>query len=222
MLAAARDPQVKRVVYASSSSVYGDSSTLPKHEAMSPKPLSPYALQKLIGEQYASLYHNLYSLETVVLLFFNVFGPRQKPSSPYSGVISLFIAALREGKQPTIYGDGEQTRDFTFVGDVAAGVLAACAADEVEGRVINLAGGRRTSLNQLFAILRDLTGRAIEPVYSAPRPGDVRDSQADPRLAIGLLGFEPGVSLEEGLRRTIEWQDSSSLRRPTLRSGGSH
>ncbi len=210
VLAAARDAQVKRVVYASSSSVYGDSLTLPKDETMSPNPLSPYALQKLIGEQYMSLYHRLYGLETVALRFFNVFGPRQNPSSPYSGVISLFIAALRKGQQPTIYGDGEQTRDFTFVGDVAAGVLAACAATEVEGRVINLAGGRRTSLNQLFAILRDLTGRVIEPVYSVPRFGDVRDSQADPRLAIELLGFEPRVNLEEGLRRTIEWQDSNS------------
>ena len=221
VLTAARDAQVKRVVCASSSSVYGDSPTLPKHEAMPPNPLSPYALQKLIGEQYTSLYHALYGLETVSLRLFNVFGPRQNPSSPYSGVISLFIAALREGRQPTIHGDGEQTRDFTFVGDVAAGVLAACAAAEVGGRVINLAGGGRTSLNQLFGILRDLTGRAVEPVYGAPRPGDVRDSQADPRLATGLLGFEPRVSLEEGLRRTIAWQDTSASRRPAARSAAS-
>ena len=221
VLTAARDARVRRLVYASSSSVYGDSPTLPKDEAMRPNPLSPYALQKLIGEQYTSLYHALYGLETVSLRFFNVFGPRQDPRSPYSGVISLFIAALREGRPPTIYGDGEQTRDFTYVGDVAAGLLAACAAAEVGGCVINLAGGGRTSLNQLFGILRDLTGSAVEPIYGAPRPGDVRDSQADPRLATRLLGFEPRVSLEEGLRRTIAWQDASASRPPGARSAAS-
>ena len=210
LLTAARDAGVKRVVYASSSSVYGDSPTLPKNEAMAPNPRSPYALQKLVGEEYARLFYRLYELETVSLRFFNVFGPRQDPSSEYSGVISLFIAALSEGRPPTIYGDGEQTRDFTFVSDVVNGVIAAMQARDVAGRVINVARGGRTSLNRLLAILRELTGITVEPRYIEPRSADVRDSQADINLAVRMLSFDPQVTLEEGLRRTIEWQRRSA------------
>ena len=205
LLEAARAAQVKRVVFASSSSVYGDSPTLPKHERMTTNPLSPYALQKLIGEQYLRLFHSLYGLDAVALRFFNVFGPRQDPSSPYSGVISLFTAALNEGRQPTIHGDGGQTRDFTYVSDVAFGVIAASTADGVGGKVMNLAPGGRVSLNSLFAVLRDVIGADVEPLYGPPRAGDVRDSQADNTLARELLGFDAEVTVEEGLRRTVDW-----------------
>ena len=205
LLEAARAAEVKRLVFASSSSVYGDSPTLPKHERMPTKPLSPYALQKLIGEQYARLFNSLYGLDTVSLRFFNVFGPRQDPSSAYSGVISLFTAALCEGKRPTIHGDGGQTRDFTYVSDVASGVIAASTAAGVSGRVMNLAPGGRVSLNSLFEVLRDVIGVDLEPLYGPSRKGDVRDSQADNTLARELLGFDPQVTVEEGLRRTVEW-----------------
>ncbi len=205
LLNAARQAGVKRVVFASSSSVYGNSPTLPKHEEMPAHPLSPYALQKLMGEQYMRLFYELYGLETVSLRFFNVFGPRQDPGSPYSGVISLFTAALSEGRQPTVYGDGEQTRDFTYVSDVATGVISAATASGVAGRAINLAPGGRVSLNRLFRTLRELIGADLEPLYDAPREGDVRDSQADNTLARDLLGFDAKVTLDEGLRRTVEW-----------------
>ena len=211
LLDAARQAGVKRVVFASSSSVYGNSPTLPKHEEMPPRPLSPYALQKLMGEQYMRLFFELYGLETVSLRFFNVFGPRQDPGSPYSGVISLFTAALSEGRQPTVYGDGEQTRDFTYVSDVATGVISAATASSVAGRAINLAPGGRVSLNRLFRTLRELIGADVQPLYDAPREGDVRDSQADSTLARDLLGFDAKVTLDEGLRRTVEWyQDSQN------------
>jgi UDP-glucose 4-epimerase len=209
LLEAARAADVKRVVFASSSSVYGDSPTLPKHERMPTKPLSPYALQKLIGEQYMRLYSSLYGLDTVSLRFFNVFGPRQDPSSPYSGVISLFTAALSERRQPTIHGDGGQTRDFTYVSDVAAGVIAASTASRVSGKVINLAPGGRVSIDSLFAVLRELIGADVTPIYGPPREGDVRDSQADNTLAREFLGFDAKVTIEEGLRRTVEWYRST-------------
>ena len=206
LLLAARDAEVRRVVQASSSSVYGESRTLPKHEAMPPSPLSPYALHKLIAEQYAALFAQLYGLETVSLRFFNVFGPRQSPSSQYSGVISLFTAALLAGQAPTIYGDGEQTRDFTYVSDVAGGIIKALTAPGVSGRTINVACGGRTSINDLCGMLQRVTGTTLDPRYDEPRAGDIRDSQADVSLARELLGFEPDVSIEEGLRRTVEWQ----------------
>ena len=212
LLVAARDAGVRRVVLASSSAVYGETATLPKREDACPAPLSPYALHKLIGEQYAALFTRLYGLETVALRFFNVFGPRQAPSSQYSGVISLFTAALLAGRSPTIYGDGEQTRDFTYVGDVVAAVLAACAAPSgaVAGRAINVARGTRTSVNALYAALQRVTGASgVEPAYAEARPGDIRDSQADITLARELLGFEPSVTVEEGLRRTVAWQRSA-------------
>ena len=210
LLEAARAAEVKRVVFASSSSVYGDSPTLPKHEKMPTSPLSPYALQKLIGEQYMGLYFSLYGLETVSLRFFNVFGPRQDPSSPYSGVISLFTAALSERRQPTIHGDGRQTRDFTYVSDVAAGLIAASTASGVSGKVINLAPGGRVSIDSLFAVLRELIGADVTPIYGPPREGDVRDSQADNTLAREFLGFDAKVTIEEGLRRTVEWYRSTA------------
>ena len=205
LLVAARDAKVKRVVYAGSSSAYGNTPTLPKVETMPTAPLSPYALQKLVAEQYCQMFTTLYGLETVTTRYFNVFGPRQDPSSPYSGVISLFISALCEGRQPKIYGDGEQTRDFTYVANVVDGVLRACHAPAASGEVINVATGGRISLNQLFRVIRDLVKSDLEPVYKETRAGDVRDSQADISKARRLLGYEPTASFEDGLARTVEW-----------------
>jgi len=205
LLVAARDAGVKRVVYAGSSSAYGNSPTLPKVETMPTAPLSPYALQKLVAEQYCQMFTQLYGLETVTIRYFNVFGPRQDPSSPYSGVISLFISALCEGRRPTIYGDGQHTRDFTYVANVVDGVLRACEAKGASGEVINVATSGRVSLNQLFQTIRDLVGAQVEPIYADPRPGDVRDSQADIGKARRLLGYEPRVSFDDGLKKTVEW-----------------
>ena len=204
VLVAARDAGVRRVVYAGSSSAYGDTPTLPKHEAMPTQPLSPYALQKLVGEQYLQLFTSLYGLETVTIRYFNVFGPRQDPSSPYSGVISLFTSALLEGRRPTICGDGEQTRDFTYVANVVDGVLRACRAD-ASGQVVNVATGGRVSINQLCQTLSELIGVNISPEYAPARAGDVLHSQADIRRARQLLGYEPLVSFREGLQRTVDW-----------------
>jgi nucleoside-diphosphate-sugar epimerase len=211
VLVAARDAKVRRVVYAGSSSAYGNTPTLPKVETMGTAPLSPYALQKLVAEQYCQMFTTLYGLETVTIRYFNVFGPRQDPSSPYSGVISLFISALCEGRRPTIYGDGEHTRDFTYVANVVDGVLRACVAPEASGEVINVATGGRISLNQLFTAVRTLVGVTIEPIYSAPRAGDVRDSQADIGKAQRLLGYQPTVSFAEGLGRTVAWYREHTL-----------
>src|SRR5688500_6229814 len=205
VLVAARDAGVRRLVYAGSSSAYGNAATLPKVETMVPAPLSPYALQKLVAEQYCQMFTQLYGLETVTIRYFDVFGPRQDPSSPYSGVISLFISALCEGRRPTIYGDGGHTRDFTYVANVVDGVLRACEAKRASGEVINVATAGRVSLNQLFQTIRDLVGAHVEPIYADPRPGDVRDSQADIGKARRLLGYEPRISFDEGLRKTVEW-----------------
>jgi UDP-glucose 4-epimerase len=209
VLLAARRAGVTRVVYAGSSSAYGDTAALPKREDMPAAPLSPYALQKLVGEQYAQLFTKLYGLETVTTRYFNVFGPRQDPGSPYSGVISLFIKALREGRAPTIYGDGGQTRDFTYVSDVVSGVLAAATTPGVAGEVINVANGGRVSLLDVLATLERIMGVRVETVFAARRAGDVRDSQADISKARRLLGFEPKTTLEDGLRRTVAWFESS-------------
>jgi UDP-N-acetylglucosamine/UDP-N-acetyl-alpha-D-glucosaminouronate 4-epimerase len=209
VLVAARDAGVRRLVYAGSSSAYGNAAALPKVETMPAAPLSPYALQKLVAEQYCQMFTRLYGLETVTIRYFNVFGPRQDPSSPYSGVISLFISALCDGRQPTIYGDGEHTRDFTYVANVVDGVLRACHAKEASGEVINVATGGRISLNQLFRTVRDLVGARVEPIYAAPRAGDVRDSQADIQKARQLLGYEPKVSFDEGLKKTVDWYRTS-------------
>jgi UDP-glucose 4-epimerase len=182
-----------------------DAAALPKREDMAADPLSPYALQKLVSEQYARMFTSLYGLDTVTTRYFNVFGPRQDPSSPYSGVISLFIRAFLDGRAPMIHGDGRQTRDFTYVANVVDGVLKACHASGVGGGVFNVATGGRISLNQLCRVLQQLTSSSIEPVFGPPRVGDVRDSQADITLARERLSYEPTVSLEEGLAQTLAW-----------------
>jgi nucleoside-diphosphate-sugar epimerase len=205
VLVAARDAGVKRVVFAGSSSVYGDAATLPKHETMTPNPLSPYALQKLVGEQYLRMFTRLYGLETVSIRYFNVFGPRQDPGSPYSGVISVFATALLENRSPKIYGDGGQTRDFTYIANVVDGVLRACTAPGASGESINVATGGRISLNDLFREMKRIVGADVDPTYGDSRKGDVRDSQATIEKAKTLLGYEPIVPFEEGLKRTIEW-----------------
>ena len=213
VLLAARDSGVKRVVFAGSSSVYGDAAVLPKREDMRPSPLSPYALQKLIGEQYCQLFTRLYGLETVTTRFFNVFGPRQQPGSPYSGVISLFIEALASGKSPAVHGDGRQTRDFTYVGDVVTGVLRASEAPNIAGDVINVAVGGRISLLDLIRTLQDILKQKAEPTFGPPREGDVRDSQADVEKARRHLQFAPQTSFEDGLRQTVAWFQSQQLSR---------
>jgi len=214
VLVAARDAGVRRVVFAGSSSAYGDAPTLPKHEEMPSRPLSPYALQKVIGEQYLQMFTRLYGLETVSIRYFNVFGPRQDPSSPYSGVISVFATALLENRAPTIYGDGGQTRDFTYVANVVDGVLRAVDAEGASGEVINVATGGRVSLNELFEAMRRLIGADVHPAYAEPRAGDVRDSQADIGRARRILGYEPSVSFEDGLARTVAWYRASRAAAP--------
>ena len=205
VLVAARDAGVKRLVFAGSSSAYGNTPTLPKHEEMPPNPLSPYALQKVVGEQYLQMFTRLYGLETVSIRYFNVFGPRQDPTSPYSGVISVFATALLDNRSPKIYGDGEQTRDFTYVANVVDGVLRACEAPNASGEVINVATGGRISLKDLFYEMRKIVGAAVDPTHTEPRQGDVRDSQADITKARTILGYQPIVSFEDGLKKTIEW-----------------
>jgi UDP-glucose 4-epimerase len=210
LLNAARSSGVRRVVYAASSSAYGDQPTLPKDEEMRPDPLSPYAVAKLVGEYYCQVFTRAYNLETVCLRYFNVFGPRQDPSSEYSGVISRFISALLSGERPIIYGDGEQSRDFTYIADVVAANMRAAETTTGVGQVINFARGERTTLNQLLNILKSITGRSdAEVEYREPRTGDVRHSLADITRARKMLGYEPQTSLEEGLRLTIEWWKQS-------------
>ena len=205
VLVAARDAGVKRLVFAGSSSAYGNTPTLPKSEDMPSNPLSPYALQKVIGEQYLQMFTRLYDLETVSIRYFNVFGPRQDPTSPYSGVISVFATALLENRPATIYGDGGQTRDFTYVANVVDGVLRACEAPQASGEVINVATGGRISLNELYAEMKKIVGATVEPDYKEVRQGDVRDSQASIEKAKTILGYQPIVSFEDGLKRTIQW-----------------
>jgi UDP-glucose 4-epimerase len=205
VLMGARDAGVRRVIYAASSSAYGDTLVLPKVEDMPPNPRSPYALQKQVGEAYCQLFTRMYGLETVSIRYFNVFGPRQHPSSPYSGVLSLFIKAALAGTAPTIYGDGEQTRDFTYIDNVVDGVLRAIDAPNAVGEVINVASGGRISLNKAWAKLGEIVGPLPAANYGPPRAGDVRDSQADISKADHLLGYRPHISFEDGLRRTVEW-----------------
>lgn len=213
LLIAARDAGVRRVVFAGSSSVYGHATVLPVREDCPANPLSPYALQKLVGEQYCRLFSNLYGLETVSTRYFNVFGPRQQPGSPYSGVISLFIEALAQGRSPLVHGDGLQSRDFTFVGDVVRGVLAACDAPGLSGEVLNVAAGGRATLLDLLSTLQRILGTNVQPTFDTARPGDVRHSQADISKARDLLGYEPVVGFAEGLRQTVEWYQSARLAR---------
>jgi len=203
LLVAARDAKVRRFVMASSSSLYGDSPTLPKVESMAPAPISPYGLQKLAGETYLGIFHKLYGTPTVALRYFNVFGARQDPGSEYSAVIPKFIAAIKEARRPTIYGDGEQTRDFTFIANVVAANIAACAADSAAlGGAYNIACGDRISLNELVRILSGFAGRDVAARYAARRPGDIEHSLAGIDKARALLGWSPEVSVRDGLRRT--------------------
>jgi UDP-glucose 4-epimerase len=205
VLRACAQRKVQRVVYAASSSAYGDTEVLPKTESMAPRPKSPYALQKLVGEYYGSVFSSCFGLDVVSLRFFNVYGPRQDPSSPYSGVLSIFMRRLLERQPPAIYGDGEQSRDFTYVEDVAALCLKAARAPGVAGRVYNAGNGGRFTLNEVWRTLCRIEGVEITPEYGPAREGDVRDSQADTESARRDLGHDPRFSMEEGLRRTLEW-----------------
>jgi len=205
MLVAARDNKVKRFVFAASSSAYGETPTLPKTEAMRPEPISPYGVSKFVGELYAQAFGRCYGLENVSLRYFNIFGPRQDPDSPYSGVLSRFATAFLDEEQPVVFGDGEQTRDFTFVENAVQANLLACEASGASGGVFNVGTGGRVSLNQTLEILRRITGKNLEAKYDSPREGDIRDSQADISKARQILGYRPTVEFEEGLTRTFEW-----------------
>jgi nucleoside-diphosphate-sugar epimerase len=202
------------VIYAASSSAYGDQETLPKVETMAPQPLSPYAAAKLMGEYYCSVFHNVYGLETISLRYFNVFGPRQNPSSQYSGVISRFIDALMKDDRPTIYGDGEQTRDFTYVDNVVDANIKAARTTKGLGQTANVANGERVSLNKLLSVMKRVTGRhGIDAVFEPERKGDVKHSQADNARAREWLGYEKLVGLEEGIEKTIDWWKQSRFAR---------
>ena len=210
LLVAARAANVRRVIYAASSAAYGNTPTLPKHEGMLPAPITPYAVAKLAGEHYLGCFTRVYGLETVSLRYFNVFGPYQDPTSHYSGVLAIFCRKMLAGEQPTIYGDGEQSRDFTYIENVVRGNLLAAEApaERVAGQMMNLATGEKTTLNRTVAILKDLTGYKGEPAYAEPRAGDIKDSLADISRAKTLLGYGPTVDFREGLRRTVEWYRS--------------
>jgi nucleoside-diphosphate-sugar epimerase len=205
VLVAARDNKVKRVVLAASSSAYGETPTLPKHEAMQPVPISPYGVSKYVCELYAQTFGRCYGLENVSLRYFNIFGPRQDPDSPYSGVLSRFAAAFLEEEQPVVFGDGEQTRDFTYVDNAVQANLLACEAATASGCVFNIGTGDRISLNQTLQQFRRISGKKLEAKYQPPREGDIRDSQADISKAVEFLGYQPTVRFEEGLERTLEW-----------------
>jgi nucleoside-diphosphate-sugar epimerase len=209
VLVAARDARVKRVVFADSAAVYGDSPALPRVESQPPQPLSPYALTKLTGEYFCRIFTEVFGLEAVPLRFFNIFGPRQNPHSPYTGVLSKFIVAYLSDETPVIFGDGEQSRDFTYVANVVDAVLRACAAPDAAGRAINVGVGASFTLNQTIAVLNRIFERDVKPRYVAPRPGDVRHSRADVTLARQLLCYEAKVSFEEGLRMTVDWYRSA-------------
>ena len=205
LLMASRDAGIERFVYSSSSSVYGDTPTLPKREDMVPMPLSPYAVQKLTGEYYCGIYHDLYGLKTFCLRYFNVFGPRQDPESPYSAVIPLFIDALKNDRPPVIYGDGNQTRDFTYVDDVVSANIRCCSApDEAAGGVYNIAREDRMSINDLVHMLMSIMDKNIKPVYEDARPGDVQDSQGDVSRTQEILGWRAQTGFEDGLKKTVE------------------
>jgi UDP-glucose 4-epimerase len=211
LLVAARDAKVKRVTYASSSSLYGDTPTLPKHEGMIPNPISPYAVSKLTGEYYMSSFYRVYGLETVSIRYFNVFGPRQDPTSMYSGVLAIFISKMLRGEQPTIHGDGEQSRDFTYIDNVVSGNLLACEApaNRVAGKYFNVATGTRVTLNYTYSVLQTLIGYSEPPVYGPDREGDIKHSLADISQAEQQLGYKTLVKFEEGLARTVNWYRES-------------
>lgn len=212
VLVAARDAQVKRVVFAASSSAYGETSTLPKVETMPPRPISPYGVTKFVGELYSQVFGRVYGLETVSLRYFNVFGPRQDPTSQYSGVLSRFSLALLEGAQPVVFGDGEQSRDFTYIDNVVDATLRACEAQGASGMVLNIGTGARITLNQVLRVFEKITGRPVRAKYEPPRAGDILHSQADISLARKVLGYEPHVDFGEGLRNTWDWYRKSYTR----------
>jgi nucleoside-diphosphate-sugar epimerase len=205
VLLAARDNKVRRVVIAASSSAYGETPTLPKKETMQPAPISPYGVTKYVAELYAFVFGRCYGLETVCLRYFNIFGPRQDPDSPYSGVLSRFATAFLDGEQPVVFGDGEQTRDFTYVENAVQANLLASEAPDAAGQTFNVGTGARISLNRTLELLRKISGKHLEAKYDPPREGDIRDSQADISRAKRSLGYEPSVEFEEGLQKTFDW-----------------
>jgi UDP-glucose 4-epimerase len=213
VLETARRANVRRMVFASSSAVYGDDPALPKHEGMAPKPLSPYAVQKLASEYYLQVYNDLFGIETVSLRFFNVFGPRQDPSSPYSGVISIFMRKALNGSQPMIYGDGLQTRDFVFVGDVVQALIASAMSSPAAGKVFNVGTGQSVTINGLWDMIANLSGSEAKPLHAPPRPGDVLHSLSAIESARADLGFAPRVNLEKGLEITMEWYRNAALQK---------
>jgi nucleoside-diphosphate-sugar epimerase len=217
ILVAARDNKVKRVVFAASSAAYGETPTLPKTESMQPQPISPYGVTKYVGELYAYAFGRCYDLENVSLRYFNIFGPRQDPNSPYSGVLSKFCTAFLEETQPVVYGDGEHTRDFTYVDNAVQANLLACEAPSASGRVFNVGTGSRVSLNQTLQLLQRISGKQLEAKYEPPRDGDIRDSQADIQSAREFLGYEPAVMFEEGLERTFEWYRAQSAKEASIK-----
>jgi len=212
VLVAARDNKVKRIVFAASSSAYGETPTLPKVETMQPQPISPYGVSKYVGELYAYAFGRCYGLENVCVRYFNIFGPRQDPGSPYSGVLSKFVTAFLEDQPPVIYGDGEQTRDFTYVENAVQANLLACEAPSATGDVFNVGTGSRISLNETLELLRRITGKKLQAKYDPPREGDIRDSQADLTKSRTVLGYEPTVTFEEGLERTFAWYQQQHAR----------
>jgi nucleoside-diphosphate-sugar epimerase len=218
VLVAARDAKVKRVVLAASSSAYGETPTLPKVETMQPEPISPYGVTKYVCELYAQMFGKVYGLQNVCLRYFNVFGPRQDPSSPYSGVLAKFCAAFLEKTEPVVFGDGEQTRDFTYIDNVVQANLLACEAPAASGKVINIGTGARISLHETLQLLREISGNDLQAKHDSPRDGDIRDSQADVALSRELLKYEPTVNFAEGMRRTFEWYKESEAKAAANRS----
>ncbi|MCH7526651.1 MAG: SDR family oxidoreductase [Planctomycetes bacterium] len=210
ILMAARARKCRRVIYAASSSAYGDSDVSPKHEGLMPQPVSPYAVQKLTGEYYARAFFECFGLETLSIRYFNVFGPRQDPESQYAAAVPAFVTAVLADRPPTVYGDGEQTRDFSYIDNVVYGNLLAAKAEKTHGEVINVACGYQVTINQIIRRVNELLGRDVKPLYAAPRPGDVRHSLADIRLAKQLIGYEPIVNFEEGLAKAIDYYASLS------------
>ena len=211
LLLAARDAGVKRFVYASSSSAYGDTPTLPKVETMPPQPLSPYAAAKLAGEYYAKVFYNVFGLETISLRYFNVFGPHQDPTSQYAAAIPAFVTAILKDKQPTVFGDGEQSRDFTYVDNVVEANLLAAKAEHTAGQIVNIACGKAITVNAIIGMINDLVGKSIKPLYTDPRPGDVKHSLADITLARKTIGYKPIVPFKQGLQKAIDWYRDNLL-----------
>ena len=211
LLLAARDAGIKRFVYAASSSAYGDTPTLPKVETMPPAPLSPYAVAKLVGEYYCSVFAHVFGLETISLRYFNVFGPHQDPKSQYAAAIPAFVTAILKDQQPTVYDDGEQSRDFTYIDNVVEANLLAARAKKTNGQVINVACGEAITVNDIISLINDTLGKNIKPIYTDPRPGDVKHSLADINAAQNLIGFKPIISFKEGLQKAIEWYRDNLL-----------